>query len=109
MPPLNLTGKLVVVTGASSGLGREIALSLARDERAHLVLAARRRDRLEEVRAQIESQCPSRAHVVVVDLADEEAADTLFRCSTAIGEVAAVVNCAGMTFYVSSTRFSTKC
>lgn len=99
MPPLDLTGKLVVITGASSGLGREIALSLALEEGAHVVLAARRRDRLEEVKAQIESRSLSRAHVLVVDLADEAAADTLFRCSTAIGEVAAVVNCAGVTFY----------
>ncbi len=99
MPPLDFTGKLVVVTGASSGLGREIALSLAFDEGAHVVLAARRRDRLEELKAQIESRCTSRAHVLQVDLADPLAAETLFKCSTAIGGVGAVVNCAGVTFY----------
>jgi short-subunit dehydrogenase len=99
MPPLDFAGKLVVVTGASSGLGREIALSLALDQKAHVLLAARRRDRLEALKAEIESRSASRAYVLVVDLADAGAADTLYRCATAIGDVEAVVACAGMTFY----------
>jgi NAD(P)-dependent dehydrogenase (short-subunit alcohol dehydrogenase family) len=44
----DLIGKVVVVTGASGGLGRETALRFAR-EGSHLVLAARREQELEEV------------------------------------------------------------
>ena len=99
MPLLDLSGKLVVVTGASSGLGREIALCLALEEKADVVVAARRRDRLEALKADIQSRSPSRAHVVVVDLGAPDASETLFRESTALGTVGALVNCAGITFY----------
>jgi uncharacterized protein len=99
MPHLDIAGKLVVVTGASSGLGREIALCLALREKAHVVVAARRRDRLEALKAEIESRSGSRAHVVPVDLGTAEGPPTLFREATALGDVVALVNCAGITFY----------
>ncbi|HET6450986.1 MAG TPA: SDR family NAD(P)-dependent oxidoreductase, partial [Spirochaetia bacterium] len=99
MPPLDLCGKLVVVTGASSGLGREIARSLALDEGAHVIAAARRRDRLEELKEQVESRSPSRVHVLEVDLSAPDAGERLFTQATAMGPVGALVNCAGMTYY----------
>ena len=99
MPHLDFAGKLVVVTGASSGLGREIALCLALREKADVAVAARRRDRLEALKAEIESRSRSRAHVIAVDLGEAEGPQTLFRESTGLGQVAALVNCAGVTFY----------
>jgi hypothetical protein len=99
MKVLDFSGKLVVVTGASSGLGREIARNLALKERAHVVAAARRRDRLEELKAETEARCASRIHVLSVDLGSPAGAQTLFREATAIGEVYALVNCAGLTYY----------
>jgi hypothetical protein len=99
MPRLNFTGRLVVVTGASSGLGREIALCLALREKADVVIAARRRDRLEALKAEIETRSGSHAHVIAIDLEDAEAPQRLFREATALGPVAALVNCAGITFY----------
>ena len=99
MHRLDFTGRLVVVTGASSGLGREIALALALRERADVVLAARRRDRLEALKAEIESRSGSRAHVIAVDLGEAEGPRTLFQDATALGQVAALVNCAGITYY----------
>ena len=46
----DVSGKYALVMGASSGLGRQFALCLA-EQGANVVIAARRVDRLEEVRA----------------------------------------------------------
>ena len=99
MPPLEFAGKLVVVTGASSGLGREIALALAVREKADVVIAARRRDRLESLKAEIQSHASSRVHVVPVDLEAPAGPQALFDGARAAGDVFALVNCAGVTFY----------
>ncbi len=50
--PVNLRGKVVIITGASSGIGRAAAHAFAA-EGAWLVLAARRADVLDEVRAEL--------------------------------------------------------
>lgn len=52
---MKLEGKIVVVTGAGRGIGREIALTCA-DEGADLVLAARSRSALQEVADEIEAK-----------------------------------------------------
>jgi short-subunit dehydrogenase len=96
---LDFNGRLVVVTGASSGLGREIARALALREGADVILAARRRDRLESLKAEIESRSGTHAHVISIDLGEAEGPRTLFQEATALGTVAALVNCAGVTFY----------
>jgi short-subunit dehydrogenase len=96
---IDFSGRLVVVAGASSGLGRDIARALAYGEGADLVIAARRRERLEELKAEIESRCPSRVSVVPVDLSKGDGPQTLFREATARGEVFALVNSIGVTFY----------
>ena len=98
MKHLDFKGKLVVVTGASSGLGREIARELALRDGADVAVAARRRDRLEQLKAEIEAQCASRVHLIPVDLGAPEGAHFLFQEATARGEVFALVNCAGTTF-----------
>ena len=99
MKTLGFRGKLVVVTGASSGLGREIARRLACNEGADLVVAARRRDRLEELKADIERRCSSTVHIVTADLGDPGGAESLYHGATAHGEVFGLVNCAGVTYY----------
>ena len=99
MGRLEFEGKLFVVTGASSGLGREIARALALREKAHVVVAARRRDRLEELKAEIEARGASRVYVVPVDLAAPDGPEALYREARALGDVAGLVNCAGITFY----------
>ncbi len=70
---LDLRGKTALVTGASAGIGREIARVLARDVVA-IVLVARRRDRLEELAAELVARRPElRVLVRAVDLLDRKA------------------------------------
>jgi NAD(P)-dependent dehydrogenase (short-subunit alcohol dehydrogenase family) len=52
--PLDLTGKLILVTGASSGIGRATAVVLSRMG-ARLILAGRRQDALEQTRSSMEN------------------------------------------------------
>ena len=63
-----LDGRLITVTGASDGLGRTFAEAFAALG-ARVVLAARRRDKLEEVQRAIAS-AGGRAEVVVTDLCE---------------------------------------
>jgi short-subunit dehydrogenase len=101
-----LSGHRAVVTGASSGIGREYARQLA-DLGADVVIAARRLDRLEvlaeELRAlhkTIDVQC------VQVDLSAVDAAKTLFEKSTANGKkITILVNNAGTARYGSFMDF----
>lgn len=65
--PLNWTAKRVVVTGASSGIGREIALQLAR-KGAALLLIARREAVLQHVRQECLDAGAASVALVVGDL-----------------------------------------
>lgn len=76
---MSLQEKVAIVTGASSGIGRAIAVSLAA-QGARVTLAARRGDRLELVKQQIKSRGGD-ALVVVTDLRDEQAILRLFEIS----------------------------
>jgi NADP-dependent 3-hydroxy acid dehydrogenase YdfG len=49
----NITGKIIVITGASSGLGETTARHLA--SKANVVLGARREDKLEQIATEINS------------------------------------------------------
>ena len=89
----------VMITGASSGIGRELAVGFApRSQR--LVLVARRTDRLERLRAEITAQHPSLQVLVLgADLADERAIEALLRAvAEQAGPVDVLVNNAGLGY-----------
>jgi len=72
---LTVTDKRVVVTGASSGIGRELSLKLG-EAGAEVGLVSRTRERLEEVASEISERGGS-AHVRPADLSDLEDIDRL--------------------------------
>ncbi len=106
MSTLSFRDKLILVTGASSGLGRHLAQRFALHEGAHLVVAARRLERLHELKDEIESQCQSRVTPVEVDLSAPEAPRYLIERAEQAGELFAVVNNAGVTRWGPTEAFS---
>jgi short-subunit dehydrogenase len=97
-------GSTALVTGASSGIGVEIARSLAR--RGHAVtLVARRRERLEELAAELKSQYGVRVDVIAADVADLASRQELVAELERLGlTVEVLVNNAG---YGTGGRFVT--
>ena len=91
----DLSNRVVLVTGASSGIGKQLAKSLSANG-AKLVLAARRAAMLEEVRAEIEA-AGGVATAVAMDVADEASTIAAFDAAeAAFGPVDSVIANAGM-------------
>jgi 3-oxoacyl-[acyl-carrier protein] reductase len=88
--------RIAFVTGASRGIGKGIALRLAKDGR-HVVLVSRSEGPLSEVKAMIESGGGS-AEVLTVDVGDAKAfAAALEGVASAHGRLDILVNNAGIT------------
>ncbi|WFE56426.1 SDR family NAD(P)-dependent oxidoreductase [Micromonospora sp. WMMD712] len=86
-------GPWALVTGASSGIGREFARQLAANG-LHVVLAARRTDTLAELGAEIESRYGVRHLAVTVDLSDASGPDRLAEATSSL-DVGLLVSNAG--------------
>ena len=79
-----LQGKYVLITGASQGLGRQLAISYAREGAAGLSIVARRKDALDEVRARIREVAPrTQVVVIVADLNAQEAVERVIATTLA--------------------------
>jgi 3-oxoacyl-[acyl-carrier protein] reductase len=88
--------RVAVVTGASRGIGRSIALRLARDGR-HVVLCARSQGPLTEVKAQIES-AGGKASVLAFDMSDAaKVQEAIESVGETHGRLDILVNNAGIT------------
>lgn len=95
-----------LVTGASSGIGAAFARMLA-GRGMHLVLVARREDRLNELAEELDTRHGTRCEIIVADLSEPGAAARVFEtvCERNI-EVDLLVNNAGFGFVgtVEDTR-----
>ena len=99
-----LDGKIALVTGAGTGIGRESAILLAR-EGAKVVLTGRRLDPLQEV-AEVIVKAGGKAVVRVLDVASRNAIlETISWARSNIGSIDILVNNAGSASKVLNARF----
>jgi NAD(P)-dependent dehydrogenase (short-subunit alcohol dehydrogenase family) len=96
----DLAGKLVLVTGATTGIGAEIARQAAHNG-AVPVLIGRRRAALDQVAAQIAEESGVRAPVVTADVGDEDAVRRIVTAALEVSErIDGVVHSAGLFHYL---------
>jgi NAD(P)-dependent dehydrogenase (short-subunit alcohol dehydrogenase family) len=87
--PFSLKEKRILVTGASSGIGRQVAIS-ANEAGAHVVITARDQNRLNETASLLSNANYS---IIVCDLVDDDAISNQF---AAMDNIDGVVHCAGL-------------
>ena len=92
---IDLSGRVALVTGASSGLGTQFAKTLAKAG-AGVVLAGRRVERLKSLRAEIEADGGD-AHVVTLDVTDPDSIKSaVAHAETEMGTIDILVNNSGV-------------
>ena len=102
-----LHGKVALITGTSSGIGRACAQALA-GEGAQIVLTARRRDRLEKLKAEVEA-LGGQAVIVTGDAREESTAIKAVKAATsAFGRLDILINNTGMGNYKKLVDTSAK-
>lgn len=93
-----LAGRVALVTGASSGIGAGLAEMLS-SEGAHVALAARRGEELNDVAARIERRGGT-AIPIVADLTDDASlGNVVARTGAALGAIDVLVNSAGFALW----------
>jgi NAD(P)-dependent dehydrogenase (short-subunit alcohol dehydrogenase family) len=93
---IDLSGRVAFITGASGGLGAQFARTLSRAGAA-VVLAARRTEKLKELRAQIEGEGGD-AHVVELDVTDlGSIRAAVARAETEVGSIDILINNSGVS------------
>jgi NADP-dependent 3-hydroxy acid dehydrogenase YdfG len=94
--PSALEGTVALVTGASSGIGEATALALA-EHGAAVALAARRRDRLEDLAGRIRDTTGATALVLEADLTEQAQVEAAVqRVAGELGRLDILINNAGM-------------
>jgi hypothetical protein len=99
MKDMDFRGRRVLVTGASSGLGAEMAEQLARDHGAQPILVARREGRLTELAEKLRSRYSVEVQTIAADLAQPGEAEKVFEQARAGGPIYAGILNAGVTHF----------
>jgi hypothetical protein len=94
-PPIE--GGTILITGASSGIGRDLARQFA-SRAGVLILVARRKDRLERLKEELLARHPALGvHLLPCDLSDDESVgNALLRLASAFPAVDILINNAGL-------------
>ena len=90
----NLKGRVAVITGASSGLGRQMAKAFA-NQGADLVILARRLERLEELKEELASYNVKILPIKCDVTSTSDINDCAIKAEKEFGKVDILVNCAG--------------
>lgn len=94
-----LSGKVVVVTGASSGIGAAVATALAA-EGADVAIAARRVEVLDSLKSKITSTSGVKVLAQATDVTDRSQVEALLKATEeTLGPVDVLVACAGVMYY----------
>lgn len=94
---VSVKDRVVLITGASSGIGAACARVFAR-EGASLILTARRQDRLQTLAKEIETNFNSKVHILAMDVSDRSAVEsTLSSLPAPWNEVDILINNAGLS------------
>jgi len=105
MPTLKLAGRTAVITGASKGLGRAMALALA-GAGARLALISRNQKQLESVAREVRDS-GAEAEIFLADVTDEEQVQRVEREVTGrFGPVQILINNAGINIRKNVTDFT---
>src|ERR1700744_2431098 len=99
MSKLQFKNKWILVTGASSGLGEEMARQLAFQHGANLILLARRKEKLEQLKAELEKYAKGSGKVVVADLSNLEDVDKAVDEILKSGHLYGAILNAGVTYF----------
>lgn len=93
--PFSLENKVIIVTGASSGIGAQCAIDCSKMG-ARVVLVARNEERLKQTLEQCEE--PSRHMILPLDLSSSDGLKEAIKDVVAkVGKINGVANCAGMS------------
>ncbi|MBQ1344685.1 SDR family NAD(P)-dependent oxidoreductase, partial [Candidatus Saccharibacteria bacterium] len=91
----NLSNKVAVVTGASSGLGLQMATAFAR-QGANLAILARRAERLEELAEKLKAEYDAKVLPLKCDVTStEDINNAAKKVEEFFGKVDILLNCAG--------------
>ncbi|APW46047.1 SDR family oxidoreductase [Rhodoferax antarcticus] len=93
---IDLSGRVALITGASSGLGAQFARTLSAAGAA-VVLASRRVEKLKELRAQIDGEGGD-AHVLELDVTDQASIKSaVAHAETEVGSIDILINNSGVS------------
>src|SRR5262249_8094970 len=103
--PLDLSGKVAVVIGGTSGIGRAIAFGLA-DAGADVIPTSRRREQVEQAAADIESRGRQSLRICS-NVSDRRSLEEVLKLAVkTFGKVDILVNSAGRTKRAPTVTFS---
>ncbi|ERK57685.1 oxidoreductase, short chain dehydrogenase/reductase family protein [Gemella bergeri ATCC 700627] len=95
--------KTIVITGASSGIGRELAYQFAEKGNVHLILVSRRKEALDKVAKKCETFDNVTTNTYSVDIGDKEQVDKLIE---KLGNIDILINGAGFGIMKEFSEFN---